>query len=191
MCARATGSPNGTARRSLRVLGIHARSTASTSLPRWQKPAASRRAEVRAAQCCRRPSRQEHQPDWRCPVSEEAQTLRFQHRFRSGAICSIAFDLEEARTGSLKPNFVWNGSRPKNTRIHRLGTTDSPRSPSASGRRSSIATSTRTVRPRLGSMNRMSARAEQNKNLNPAAISLSTLAVALVGTPTIDTNGGD
>jgi hypothetical protein len=42
-------------------------------------------------------------------VSEAPQTLTFKHRFRSGALCRVAVDLEAVRNGTFRPHFVWNG----------------------------------------------------------------------------------
>jgi hypothetical protein len=42
-------------------------------------------------------------------VSEAPQTLPFEHRFRSGALCSLEIDLAEVRTNTFRPHFVWNG----------------------------------------------------------------------------------
>jgi RecA-family ATPase len=43
--------------------------------------------------------------------SEGPQVLRFQHRFRSGALCEVEIDLEAVRDNSLVPHFSWNGTK--------------------------------------------------------------------------------
>lgn len=35
--------------------------------------------------------------------------LRFGHRFKSGALCEIAVDLDAVRAYSFRPHFIWNG----------------------------------------------------------------------------------
>jgi hypothetical protein len=42
-------------------------------------------------------------------VSEAFRTLSFQHRFASGALCKIVVALEQAKTNTFRPHFVWNG----------------------------------------------------------------------------------
>jgi hypothetical protein len=41
--------------------------------------------------------------------SEGSQILRFQRRFRNGALCSLEVDLAEVRSNTFRPHFVWNG----------------------------------------------------------------------------------
>lgn len=44
-------------------------------------------------------------------MSEEndPRILRFQHRFSSGALCSLEVDLAEVRANTYRPHFVWSG----------------------------------------------------------------------------------
>jgi hypothetical protein len=37
------------------------------------------------------------------------RTLSFQHRFRSGALCSLEVDLAEVRINRFRPHFKWSG----------------------------------------------------------------------------------
>jgi hypothetical protein len=48
--------------------------------------------------------------------SEGPQTLRFKHRFRNGALCSVEVDLATVKAGKLRPEFIWSGQRPSKVR---------------------------------------------------------------------------
>jgi hypothetical protein len=41
--------------------------------------------------------------------SEGPQVLRFERRFRNGALCRLKVDLAEVRTNTFRPHFVWSG----------------------------------------------------------------------------------
>src|SRR6478736_5112413 len=48
--------------------------------------------------------------------SEGPQILRFKHRFRNGALCSLEVDLATVKAGAFRPRFVWSGPRPSKVR---------------------------------------------------------------------------
>jgi hypothetical protein len=49
-------------------------------------------------------------------VSEGPQTLSFQHRFRSGALCKLTVDLASVKAGTFRPTLVWSGRPPSKKR---------------------------------------------------------------------------
>ena len=117
--------------------------------------------------------------------------LTFRHRFRSGALCSIAINLEEARSGHFRPNFVWNGPRPKRREFIAWGTHVFSSLAERVGKSvvySYVHSNGQTetwihepnVRPR-----------RLKRELEPCRNLVSALTVALVSTPTIDTKGGE
>ena len=46
-------------------------------------------------------------------MSEAPQTLSFQHRFASGALCEVQIDLEAVRDNTFEPRFRWKGRKHK------------------------------------------------------------------------------
>jgi hypothetical protein len=48
--------------------------------------------------------------------SEGPQVLRFEHRFRNGALCSLEVDLATVKAGAFRPQFIWSGQRPSKVR---------------------------------------------------------------------------
>ena len=123
-------------------------------------------------------------------MREPSQILHFQHRFHSGMLCSIDINLEEARTGSLRPNFVWNGPRPKTREFIAWGTHVFSTLAARVGKtilycyvHSNGQTETWIHEPNFRPR-RIRREHEPCRNI------VSALTVALVSTPTIDTQGG-
>jgi hypothetical protein len=48
--------------------------------------------------------------------SEGPQILRFKHRVRNGALCSLEVDLATVKAGKFRPQFIWSGPRPSKVR---------------------------------------------------------------------------
>ena len=48
--------------------------------------------------------------------SEGPQTLSFQHRFKSGALCKLTVDLASVKAGKFRPTLVWSGRPPSKKR---------------------------------------------------------------------------
>jgi hypothetical protein len=95
------------------------------SLTREKRPQISNSDAIKFSFCCRKGKReiwddrekqvaalgQRRLSDARggAVMSAGLQTLTFQHRFRSGALCQIEVNLAEVKSGTFTPNFTWRG----------------------------------------------------------------------------------
>ena len=49
-------------------------------------------------------------------MGEGPQILKFQHHFKSGALCKLTVDLASVKAGTFRPTLVWSGRPPSKVR---------------------------------------------------------------------------